>query len=463
MGNGVGIEANVKGNPNKRYEKLEKICRAGHFHQEHGLFVEALEEATRLDSLDCLELLLVSGNTRKAQPLHLACAAAKLESVELMLSAGFSGDLVNREGRTPLHMCCITINPEAGLCGSLLGLRFPKSIKTYDYMGQTPIHFAASVDNVYVVKALVQIDERLIKLPDQSGKTAYQVAKLKHNSKCVDFLEFSAKNLSTQKKNTSSTSVDQNRIMEVWERFFENAFKFAGGMMGDEEDESDCYCDIYCNPSQKQNTQQSHQIQTNRIVTSSVDDDYSTCNEDDWFYWVICYDRDIMRDYYIVNRWTLETQWLTEFLQQIYETRSYPFVFSDFAVAEQHRYPQSLQEARDWGWLTYYDEVENYCQWMNVVTNVFEMFLPVGMSDIPAHWQWLHVVPSQDDEEWYEADQYCSYAWILVVADDECNYYMNTITGHTSWDPPPRWMEIVGSWNNWILCCTEDNTNLKFW
>lgn len=461
MGNGVGIEVTHKDNSNTRYQKLEKICRKGFFHQDHDMYLKALEEAISLDSLDSLELLLVSGDVRKAQPLHLACAAAKFESVDLMLSAGFSGDLVNKEGRTALHMCCLTTNPEAGLCASLLGLRFPKSLKRYDYMGQTPVHLAVHLDNVYVLKALVQIDQTLIKLPDQSGKAALEIAKNRKSVQCKHYLEFTAEN--AQKQNQSS-KVDQDRIMEVWERFFENAFKRAGGIMGDEEDD-DSFVNDAPHPSHSKSPsnylfppEPESFINSNKQEKTWYQDEYY---EDDWFYWIVCYDQT--HDYFVVNSWTLQTLWLDEFIQFIYETCSYRFIYSDVDTIMNSSYPQSLQEARDWGWLTFYSDVDNYCQWMNIMTTSFEMFLPLGLKEVQTRLSSMNLICSEDDANWYEADQSCTYSWIMVVADDEHTYYMNTTTHQTRWDPPPGWDEIVYSWNNWIFCCCEDDMYAKFW
>ncbi len=448
MGNGVAVDNDaIRSSTKNSYEKLEKLCRKGYFHQDHKQYIEALEQAIRMEYLDCLELLLVSGDIRKALPLHLACQAAKLETVELMLSAGFSGELRNNEGRTPLHMCCPKVNPEAGLCASLLSLRFPRSLKIYDYMGQAPIHFAVRYDNAYVLKVLVQIDSSLATLPDQTGKTPIDIARVGKSDACLDFLRIHIK--SSNNKRSPMNEVDQERIMEVWERFFENAFKRAE-MMSDFE-------------VHDQISRALPLVQTIPSDRSNLDySDYDLC--DDWFDWIVCYDQDSTNDYFVVNRFTQDRMWLSDFVSYVSQYRSYRFLSCSYDTIASISYPQSLDELRDWGWLIFYSDSDNYCQWMNIMTTSFEMFLPLGMREDLQNLLLRNLSPSNDDEAWFEADQSCTYAWVMVVTEDNNNYFLNTWTHHTRWDPPQVWEDLLTLyWNNWILCCPEKDLSALFW
>ena len=47
------------------------------------------------------------------------------------------------------------------------------------------------------------------------------------------------------------------------------------------------------------------------------------------------------------------------------------------------------------------------------------------------------------------------------VADSQ--YYMNTITGVTTWEKPSNWSDLIDSWNGWLLCCEEDQPNDYYW
>ena len=92
----------------------------------------------------------------------------------------------------------------------------------------------------------------------------------------------------------------------------------------------------------------------------------------------------------------------------------------------------------------------------------------------------LGLAVCDSDSRYYSADQTCARAWVLVIgfsseqedskaAEDETAmetavyYYSNRITGETSWQPPGNWHELVAGWENWTLCCNEDNCDDLYW
>jgi hypothetical protein len=452
MGNGVGIDVGDRGDSIYRYQKLEKLCRSGYFHQDKKAYKEALEQAIRTNSLDCLELLLVSGDARKIQPLHLACSLGKLDPVELIISAGFNGDLDNQDSRTPLHLCCLAASAEAGLCCSVVALQFPRSRKKLDYMGLGPIHLAAQIDNLPVFKALIAVDKTLLNHKCQSGKTPLIIAKEKKSSNVEEFINFfSASQANLQP--IGPAFVDQSRIMEIWERFFENAFKSAGVAYDDVDSECEDIID-----TENAVSRQSF------IQACNVDHCHNTSyDSDDWFWWIVCFDHDL-QVYFVVNSWSKDKMYLDEFWNNICIPRSYDFVYKDIDEISQLPYPQSLSETQASGWLTYFHHDENYCEWMNILSFIFEYFLPLGLTEGFDNLQLMNLKPSEDDEIWYEADQSVCRAWVFVVSDNsEANYFLNTITQHTQWEAPSGWTKLVSSWNNWILCCSESNIAALFW
>lgn len=195
--------------------------------------------AIEKDALDCVEMLITAGDAKALMPIHLAAKLGKLESLELFLSAGFSGELADKQGRTPLHYCCLSEAAETSLCVSLLCLQAPKSKTRYDHGGQTPIHIAASHDNLVVLIALIDAGVNT-EISSQDGKTALRIAQERKCHRVENHLRSlvnEAKQKNSKKKKKGASSVDDNisseRIMEIWERLFENAFKHADFELGD--------------------------------------------------------------------------------------------------------------------------------------------------------------------------------------------------------------------------------------
>lgn len=523
MGNGVGIEASSSSGKRASisFVQLEKLCKSGHFQQDHQQYTQALREAMLTDSLDYLEILLVAGDTKKALPLHLACSLGKLEAVELILSAGFSGDLTNKEGRNPLHMCCVIANAESGLCASLLCIQFPKSMRKLDYMGFSPLHFAAVQDNAFVLKAMVQ-HKADPKLPSQAGKTALELAKEHRCNAALQYLQSLSQNGgSTAQPTASNADVSQDRIMEIWERFFENAFKKAGIDMECEEEFdpvaafdgkhkkaktssrdsykaewNDFYNDVPVNSSAK--SKKSKTTSNNKRDTSydyKLEDDYwmqsdakptskkdkkktSKSNtsdfveyEDDFLQWIMFYnDSTSDQQYFLINKWSKESRWLEDHMNTMYAAgHHFRFLYEPYEDVEAMPYPTCLNELKNYGWITFYSESENYCMWMNMITGKVEYFLPLGMYEDTLTLQQWGMSPSEHDASWFEADQSCATSWTMVLTNelDEHNqpvyYFFNQITSVTSWDEPIGWDALVISWDYWVLCCTEDNFDQTFW
>jgi len=42
------------------------------------------------------------------------------------------------------------------------------------------------------------------------------------------------------------------------------------------------------------------------------------------------------------------------------------------------------------------------------------------------------------------------------------HYYLNTLTGDSSWDAPLNWSEVTAQWGQWLLCCTDEGGQL-YW
>jgi hypothetical protein len=151
MGNGPLVN-----NPTRDFDMVENLCRNMHFKDNFPDYQKALERAIEQDAIDLLELLIPAGPAKKTKPLHMACRAGKLESVELLLSAGFSCYLQDDRGSTPLHACSGSRSSQAPLVATLLALSGPKALRMKDHNGDTPLHVAAKQNNLRVMQALLE-------------------------------------------------------------------------------------------------------------------------------------------------------------------------------------------------------------------------------------------------------------------------------------------------------------------
>jgi hypothetical protein len=252
---------------------LEKLCRNQHFQDNFVEYKNAFQKAIESDAIDMLEILIPAGNAKRLQPLHISSKLARLESTEVLLSAGFSCLLQDELGRTPLHLCCESQSSTAGLCATLLSLSGKKALTIRDRNGLTPLHRAAALNNLKVIEALMTSGAD-ITVTSSSGQTAYQVAAANENYEALQLLKdlVASRNAATTQKSKSKskkggqqqqgrpqTQAEYDRIMQVWERFFENAFK----RMGMDPDELDEEVDRYtASPST-----------SSRTVTSSARQD----------------------------------------------------------------------------------------------------------------------------------------------------------------------------------------------
>ena len=119
------------------------------------------------------------------------------------------------------------------------------------------------------------------------------------------------------------------------------------------------------------------------------------------------------------------------------------------------------------GWLPFYDETVN---------TSFLMHLSSGHCETYVHIERVVVklppplVAYEHDPSYISADQSITYAWIIAyqaprmpsprtlkwdphIEAEQGYYYMNTLSGHTSWTEPVGWNEIIESHGGWALCC----------
>ncbi|XP_056113190.1 nuclear factor NF-kappa-B p100 subunit [Rhinichthys klamathensis goyatoka] len=110
-------------------------------------------------------------------PLHLAVITKQPKLVEMLMRTGADPSLLDREGRTALHLAAHT-GDEAVLrvVLGLLGERYVHLINSADFSGQYPVHLAVKKDGEHCLRLLVETGAK-INMPEQkSGCTALHLA-----------------------------------------------------------------------------------------------------------------------------------------------------------------------------------------------------------------------------------------------------------------------------------------------
>jgi hypothetical protein len=456
MGNGAAVPKRVPHGLVKRYNELEKKCQSGFFFDHFPEYSSLLENAIVHDLLDCLEILLVSGDTRKASPVHIAAKHGKIEALDLLLCAGFPGDMKDKKGKLPMHYVCEIGSDEAILCLSLLIIRYPKCAKIYDTEGYTPIHTAILADNVKALKTMFSQNINIDTVPTSSGFRPVDLAKRNQMLKALEYLQTKDNVATSSKEIIRNREIDEKRIMAVWERFFENAFQHSG-------------LDAFSEYSDNENYNSKYESKKSNADDTNIKYSQETLSADiiSWFEWIVCTD-DSNEDnqYVIISQSSFDRYWLQDYVENLYYNQySYWFLSADAEAIKSWPYPQTLNEVVMYGWMTYYDKLENYCYWMNIVTGTIEEYLPLNNIETANSLYELSLYPYDSSSEWVAAEQTISFSWLLVVPDQESSeqYYLNTITQDSKWDAPGNWEELVQSWNGWLLCCLESDIHAKFW
>ena len=89
--------------------------------------------------------------------------------------------------------------------------------------------------------------------------------------------------------------------------------------------------------------------------------------------------------------------------------------------------------------------------------------------------QALGLTPYEGSEEWRTCPHAWTlrHSWVAIVIDDDSGagagagaqyYFLNQITGFTSWHAPDGWDEMVrDQWAGWVLCMAESSDWAMYW
>ncbi len=104
-------------------------------------------------------------------PLMMACSRKHAEPiVDLLLSKDAHVDAKNNNGQTALHFCASKANLD--IARTLLSHSPPASARTKDRRGQLPLHRAAAVGSVPMIKELLGAGKSPLNATDVDGMTA---------------------------------------------------------------------------------------------------------------------------------------------------------------------------------------------------------------------------------------------------------------------------------------------------
>jgi hypothetical protein len=204
---------------------LEKKVQQQYYQTHLEEFREEVRDSIKNDDITRLEILIRSSNIANLLPLHLAVKYSSLESLELLLSAGLSPLAIDKNGATPLHRAVGLTTENSLLCIYSLLLHSPSCVNIRDLKGNSPLHVAITAQNISAVEILLSHGASY-SLTNAAGHTPRYLAKSMKYLEIVEMIDCkkAGKPLPSRQAASSAPSpADMERIMKVWERFFENA------------------------------------------------------------------------------------------------------------------------------------------------------------------------------------------------------------------------------------------------
>ncbi|CAM9294889.1 unnamed protein product [Scytosiphon promiscuus] len=185
--------------------------------------------------------------------MHTAAGAGALESIELLLSAGLSPKTRDQHGRTPLHLAA---GQGSAQCVAFLCAVARSTVISRDEVtGDTPLHFAVRARQGVCIEVLLshargRID--ILRQPNTKGETPFCVAaaldddnalfwalkdgerrrRRRHSDSDEMGRRLRSKDDVEGQEVARRVGIDFERIMAVWERFFENAAATCDGWDG---------------------------------------------------------------------------------------------------------------------------------------------------------------------------------------------------------------------------------------
>lgn len=490
MGNGTGTQAHqnkVRLNEFNNPRRIETLCKQNYFLNHRQDFAIAVQSAIQTNKLECLELLIAVGGIEEVRPLHIASVHKSFESIELLTSAGMSPYSLDDCQRTPLHCLCLKQEFDENICLSITQLYTygKKAIYMFDSNGSTPIHCAVIAKNIDIIQTLFECGGLTIQsVPNKIGQSArafahqlgyHSIVKIidkyrniqiqKHNIPTKQSCTSTPTNRKVQKSVQSDDApVDMERIMLIWETFFENALmtnnpnvtdydyddKEEEEEEGDDDDKGSIYS--YTQKDKKINTKTTQSSTQKTTTTTNLSSELLYSQQPiqvsegvvDWFRWILLQHQHKLQDgqegysnqeecedvatypttvdYYVLNKDTGQTKWLEEHL---WEQTEYYGLYLSSSSGHTTSYTSGSTDNITTvltlitnGWMTYYNAISNGSFWYNLHSNTIETYLPIGLDSMIYSLN-LYPFNQSDYADWVAADQTVTTTWCIIICPNE--------------------------------------------
>jgi hypothetical protein len=427
MGNGAGVyQPRALEALNQRdideFDDIDRRCRRGYYQNHPEDYRQTLRAAIKNSRIDILETLL-SCHDKSADiyPLHMAATYGVLECTELLITAGYSPTSVDSNGRSPLHCCAACNSGEAVICAEYLINFGKKALKMKDISGSTPLAIAVSRNHVEMVRLLLKFGSSLT-YADKRGKTVVDLAKESTSDEIKSLLGVHPSSSAARTQAKVSSAIDEARIMQVWEKFFENAFlaleaESEYGVIADRG----TFDTVTKRNAPKSPAMYSGELSDRDSRNSGREPSMLAEDAVSWFDWVLCpagaYSNEVDQ-YYVVCKQGYYTKWFSELADEfsyVLQSDRGDLRLESFSGIEssEKQYPMTCEEAFLGGWITFFDEDANECYWMQLSTGRCERYLPLG--DDTENVINLGLEFYEMDSQWVRPNQYpCSTSWIVV-------------------------------------------------
>lgn len=308
-----------------------------------------------------------------------------------------------------------------------------KAIKFKDVSGCTPLTVAINRNNPEIARILLKYGSSA-DIVDKRGKTSRDYARESDNEEIRNIFN-SSSNILSDKRRLKSTAapVDEMRIMQVWEKFFENAYLAleAESEFGIIVDNTNLDSMIARNTRNNANNVDSfkHKSSTSKNGSKQLDLNSREAKkthevpvepvelpEDavNWFDWILCANPTDCEEYYVVSRQGYFTKWFVELAEE------YAYIL-EVKADSTPEYPLSCEELFLSGWIVFFDENINECLWMQLSSGRVERYLPIG--DDVENVVNLGFEFYDGDYQWVRPNQYpCHSSWVVISVVKNVEY-----------------------------------------
>jgi hypothetical protein len=415
---------------------LEKRSQQHYYRKHPEEYREEVIEAIKTDDIASLELLIKCSDITSLLPLHLAVKYSSLESLELLLSAGCPPLAIDKNGASALHRAVSVTKDSAVLCLHSLLLHSPQCVNLRDIKGNTALHLAITANNLTAAEILLSSGASWT-LTNAAGHSARSLAKSLKVAEVVEMIDCKKAGRPLpirQPAKPPPTPAEMERIMKVWERFFENALS---GIDFNEEADDGAGGDEESTPYGRDEGE--GEGEEDQRAPQTEENFHAACCW--WFGYILCYDEGRIQSqeaeaeagepdpspgsvdgYYISSCLDLSEQPLD--LDDYLYSQEQHQLWCGYSVAQEEEdcawgddgnrsWPTTTADAIRRGWLPCYLLDSNECVWLHLLTYNIERHLPIGWDELSGT---CGCESEWGDEEgyWLRPPQVTARAWLMV-------------------------------------------------